>query len=65
MCTLGSVEIRNIGKIWNGYCFFIALGGKDQDGFFSLGLVSHLAGWNFIWKFEPPIEKWKFHEIQT
>ncbi len=45
--------------------FFIALGGEDQDGIVFSGLVSHLAGWNFIWKFYPPIEKWKFHDIQT
>ena len=49
-CPAGSVEISNNAKFLNGYCFFIALGGKDQDGFFSSGLVSHLAGWNFIKK---------------
>ena len=63
--VLGSVEIGENSKFWNGYCFYIALGSEDQDGTFFLGLVSHLAGWNVIWKFYPPIEKWKCHDIQT
>ena len=62
---LGSVEIRKIAQFWNGYNFFITSWGKDQDGIFIPGLVSHLAGWNFTWKFGHPIEKWKFHGIQT
>ena len=61
----GSVEIRKITKFLNGYSFFIALWGEDKDGIFIPGLFSPLARWNLIWKFEPPIEKWKFHEIQT
>ena len=45
---LGSVEIGGNSKFGNGYCFYIALGGEDQDVIFFPGLVSHLAGWNFI-----------------
>ena len=53
----GSVEISKIAKFRSGYIFFIALWGEYQNGIFITGLVSHLAGWNFILKFEPPIEK--------
>ena len=64
-CPLGSVEIRKNAKFLNVYGFFIVLGGEEQDGIFFPGLVSYLAGWNFIWKFKSPIEKWKFHDIQA
>ena len=47
-CIVGSVEIGENSKFLNGHCFYIALGGEDQDGIFFLGIVSHLAGWNFI-----------------
>jgi hypothetical protein len=47
-CVVGSVEIGENSKCLNGFCFYIALGGEDQDGIFFPGLVSHLAGWNFI-----------------
>ena len=47
-CVVGSVEIWENSKFLNGYCFYIILGGEDQDGIFFRGLVSHLAGWNFI-----------------
>ena len=47
-CAVGSVEIGENSKILNGYCFYIALGSEDQYGIIFPGLVSHLAGWNFI-----------------